>query len=313
MNSAVKLAFGSVLLSSLAWAQAPSQPPVSEATSSVALAGENGLKAVRPTAADARTDIDPDMIVDPASLVPDLPPIPGKKTTLIGGTVEHLDRVRDQVTVRVFGGGRMKILFDPRTKVYRGSTEAKIADLRQGDRIYLDTLLDGDTVFARSIRLKTTVQAVGESQGVVLKYGSQHDELTIRDVLSPTPIHVHLSSSTRFLQGGQAVSANVLSEGCLVAVSFGSEGAGHDVAQEITILAMPGSQYTFAGQIVHLDLRTGLVVIKSSTDQKTYDVYLDPSVAPNDNLHAGAVITVITNFDGSRYTARGLTIVSQAK
>ncbi len=312
MNLVVKFAFGSVFLGSLAWAQAPSQPPLSEATSSVALAGEDGLKAVRPTAADALTDVDPEIIADPASLVPDLPPIPGTKTTLIGGTVERLDRVRDQVTVRVFGGGRMKILFDPRTKVYRGSAEAKIADLRQGDRIYLDTLLDGDTVFARSIRLKT-VQAVGESQGVVLKYGSGHDELTIRDVLSPTPVRVRLTSSTRFLQGGQPVSASILSEGCLVAVSFGSEGAGHDVAREISILALPGSRYTFAGQIVHLDLRTGLVAIKSSTDQKTYEIYLDPSVAPNDNLHAGAVVSVVTNFDGSRYTARSLTITPQVK
>ncbi len=226
--------------------------------------------------------------------------------------MERLDRVRDQVTVRVFGGGRVNILFDPRTHVYRGGAEATIADLREGERVYLDTILDGDAVFARSIRLKNS-QAVGESQGVVLKYRSDRGEMMVRDAISPVPVRVRVASSTQFLQAGQKVPANILSEGCLVAVQFGAEGNGHEVAREISILALPGTRYTFAGQVVHVDLRTGLLVINSSTDRQTYEVYLDPSVTPDENLHAGAVVTVITNFEGSRYVARSLTIDSQSK
>ena len=60
-------------------------------------------------------------MADPASLLPDLPPVPRAKATLIGGTVERLDRVRERVTVRVFGGGRMSVLYDPRTRVYLGT------------------------------------------------------------------------------------------------------------------------------------------------------------------------------------------------
>lgn len=271
-----------------------------------------GVERVRPVSPEASKDSDPEIVADAASLLPDLPPVPQAKATLIGGTVERLDRVRDRVTVRVFGGGRVNILFDPRTHVYRGGAEATIADLREGERIYLDTILDGDTVFARSIRLRAQ-QAVGESQGIVQRYWSDRGELTVQDGISPTPVRVRLNSSTQFLQAGHQVPASKLSEGCLIAVKFAWEGNGHEIAREISILALPGTRYTFAGQVVHVDLRTGLLVINSSTDRKTYEVYLDPSVAPDENLHTGAIVTVVANFEGSRYVARSLTIDSLSK
>jgi hypothetical protein len=310
MKSVAKFAFTSLLVGTFAYAQAPSEPAVSAATSTVVSPESSSIKPVPAAEPDSSTDAD--IVADPASLLPDLPPVPRAKTTLIGGTVERLDRVRDRVTVRIFGGGRMNVLFDPRTRVYRGTAEGTIADLKVGERVYLDTVLDGDTVFARSVRLKTT-PALGESQGVVVKYRSGSGELTVRDSISPQPVNVRLTSSTRFLRGGQAVTASMLSEGSLVSVKFSSEGNGHDVAREISLLALPGTQYTFTGQVVHIDLRTGLVVINSSTDHKTYEVYLDPSAPPDDNLHPGAVITVVANFEGSRYVARSLTIDSQGK
>ncbi|PYX50404.1 MAG: hypothetical protein DMG79_05985 [Acidobacteria bacterium] len=309
MNFVAKFAFSGLLVSSFLYAQAPSEPPASAATSGTISAGDMSIK---PVPSDSDTSNDADIVADPASLIPDLPPVPHAKATLIGGTVERLDRVRDQVTVRVFGGSKMNVLFDPRTRVYRAGAEATIADLKVGDRVYLDTLLDGDTVFARSIRLKTT-QAIGESQGVVTKYRADHGELTIRDSISPEAVRVRLNSSTKFFQGNRAVSANVLTSGSLVAIKFSSEGNGREIAREISILALPGTRYTFAGQIVHIDLRTGLLVINSSTDHKTYEVYLDPSVTPDDNLHPGAVVTVVANFENSRYVARNLTIDSQGR
>ena len=315
MSSWAKFAFCGLVLGSVAWAQAPSEPAASAATSIVSPEGsptEGSIKHVPAAAPDNSPDVDVNIVADPAGLLPDLPPVPRAKATLIGGTVERMDHVRDQVTVRVFGGGHMNVLFDPRTHVYRGGKETTITDLKVGERIYLDTILDGNTVFARTVRVKTA-QALGESQGVVLKYRSDRGELTLRDSISPTPVHVRLNSTTRFLQGDRAVSPSTLSEGSLVAVKFRSEGDGHDLAQEISILALPGTQYTFAGQVMHIDLRTGLLVIHSSTDRKTYEVYLDPSAAPEDNLHAGAEVTVLTNFEGSRYVARNVTINSQSQ
>ena len=314
MKHFAKFAAGSLLLGSLAYAQAPSAPnsSASAVRSSVVSSTERSIEPVQPVASEASKNTDSDIVADPASLLPDLPPVPRAKATLVGGTVERLDRVRDRITVRVFGGGRVNVLFDPRTRVYRGAADATIADLREGERVYLDTILDGDAVFARSIRLKSS-QAIGESQGVVVKYRTDRGEITMRDAISPEPVHVRVAPSTQFLQGGQKISANTLVDGCLVAVKFDAEGNGHEVAREISILALPGTRYTFAGQVVHVDLRTGLLVISSSTDRKTYEVYLDPSVTPNENLHAGAVVTVVTNFEGSRYVARSVTIDSQGK
>jgi len=60
-------------------------------------------------------------------------------------------------------------------------------------------------------------------------------------------------------------------------------------------------------------LRAGLLVLYSSTDRKTYEIHLDPSVAPDDNLHTGAAITVVTTLEDSRYVARSVTIDSAGK
>src|SRR5260370_29398898 len=72
----------------------PSTPPTSAFTKSTP-----SIELVQP-AADA-----PETMVDPLSLVPDLPKLPPAKASLIGGNIGKLDRVRDQITVQVFGGG----------------------------------------------------------------------------------------------------------------------------------------------------------------------------------------------------------------
>lgn len=314
MNSVAKFAIGSLLLilRGPAYAQAPSQPTAAASSSASVLSEAEGIKHVQPSTPDAPAETDPDTVAEPPTLLPEIPPVSRTNATLVGGTVERLDRVRDQITVRVFGGGRMSVLFDPRTRIYRGGAEATIADLHDGERVSIDTILDGSTVFARSIRLKTT-QAQGETQGTVLNFRSDRNELTIRDAISPTPVRVRIDSTTRYLQGGRAVSAGTLTAGSLVAIQFNSEGNGRDVAREVSILALPGTQYIFAGQVANLDLRTGLLVLSSSTDGKTYEIYIDPAVVPDDNLRIGAVVTVVTNFEGSRYVARNVTIDSPDK
>jgi Domain of unknown function (DUF5666) len=248
------------------------------------------------------------IMVDPASLLPELPALPQKNVSLIGGTLERLDRVRDRITVQVFGGGRMSALFDPRTRVYRGGKEVTIADLQQGQRVYLDTILNGSTVFARSIRLSSTPSA-GEGQGIVLRYSN--GVLTFRDALNPFPVRVRLTSSTEYFEDHRSVPASTLVTGSLVGIKFDSEGNGHEVAREITILALPGTRYIFSGQVVHIDLRSGLLALISSVDHKTYEVYLDSTAPPDDNLQPGVNVTVMANFEDSRYVARTITINAQ--
>jgi hypothetical protein len=99
--------------------------------------------------------------------------------------------------------------------------------------------------------------------------------------------------------------------GTLVAIKFGPQQNGGDVAQELSVLAVPGSSFTFAGRITSLDLRLGVLVLDSSTNHKTYEIYFDPSVlASNDKLREASDVTVITRFDGNRYVARTLTVNS---
>lgn len=250
-----------------------------------------------------------DSALDPASLLPDLPSLPRTKASLIGGTIRKVDRVRDQLTVQIFGGGKMKIFFDPRTHILAGNSQASAAELHPGDRVYVDTILDGSTVFARDIRLAGN--AGGASQGVVISYRADKDELLVRDMLSPDPVKMRLSSRTQVVHDGHAASASQLVPGTLVDVNFASQKDGRE-AQQVSILAVPGTSFTFAGLVTTLDLHLDLLAITSSTDHKTYEIYLDPSlVTVDDRLHLGADVTTVANFDGSRYVARSLTVNSR--
>lgn len=268
-----------------------------------------------PSAAVSHDSVEPvgedaDTAVDPASLLPDLPSLPPAKATLLGGTIQKLDRVRDEITLQVFGGGKMKIFFDPRTHIYLGTAAGTTGDLHAGDRIYVDTILDGSSVFAKNIRLKNSVLA-GESQGIVASFRSDKGELMLRDALSPRPLRVRVTPGTQITHGNQPASMSDLVSGALVSVRFRPEANGRDVARQISVLAVPGSHFTFGGQVTGLDLRLGLLVLKSSTDNKTYEIYFDPSLVNlDDNLRQAADVTVQTRFDGNHYVAQSVTVNS---
>jgi hypothetical protein len=307
-RSLLNVAIGCALFTPVVFAQTSSDPGAAMVSPPIGNIQPANIQPGQPTPAENADEAA--IVADPASLIPDLPPVPPNKATLVGGKLEKLDRVRDEVTVHVFGGGRVKVLFDPRTKVYRGQKEVTIADLKQGERIYLDTILDGDTVFARNIRLSPAA-AQGQSQGILLKFNN--DELTVRDGLAPTSVKIHLTPATKIQFEGKPVNATKLRTGSLISVDFDSQGNGHDTAREISILALPGARYTFVGQIVHLDLRTGLLVLNSSIDHKTYEIHLNPQATPDDNLQAGAKVTIIANFEDSRYVAQSLTVNPENK
>lgn len=298
---------GSVLVAGIASAQDPPKT----ASSAVVSGSNEAIEPVKPAPHPAKPVANGAIAVDPESLLPDLPPLPRTNATLVGGTIQHLDRVRDRVTLRVFGGGKSSALIDPRTQVYVGDKQGSIADLHEGQRVYLDTILDGSTVFARAIRVGNATD-MGNSQGVVETYRQDRGELTMRDGLSPMPIHIRLTPATKFTEGNRTLSASSLLPGSLIKVSFDSQGSGRNVAREISILAAPGTHYTFSGEIVHINLRTGLLVINSPLDRKTYEIYLDPSVPP-DNLHPGAEVTAVTDFENARYVAHTVTVNSKGK
>jgi hypothetical protein len=245
--------------------------------------------------------------------LPDLPPMPQGKSTVIGGTVREVDGVRDQITLGVFGAKAMKILFDERTQVYRDGMKIPLRDLRAGDHVSVETMLDGTTVFARSIHMLSLL-AEGECQGQVLKYDRSSGELLVRDLLSPEPIKLHVSAGTTILREGQETSSGDLTAGTLISIHFQADGSGQNLARKIAVLATPGNAFVFAGNLVFLDLRSGLLVLVDPRDNKRYEISFDPSrLTLGRDVQEGRGITVTADFDGVRYSARAVTVNQAGK
>ena len=102
-------------------------------------------------------------------VAPDLPPQPKGKTTLLGGKIRIVDHVRDRIVLDIFGGGHMTVLFDERTHVFRADQHGSLDDLKDGERAYVDTTLDGKDIFARNIRVLPAVPT-GEGKGQIVEY-----------------------------------------------------------------------------------------------------------------------------------------------
>jgi hypothetical protein len=292
-------------LAAAAYGQAPAPAKAVSSTASMPDSAADSPDPIRPA---KKADATPDITLDPARLVPDLPPIPAAKTTLIGGTIEHIDPVQDEITIRIFGGGKMKTLFDPRTKVSRDGKKASIEELKSGQRIYADTILVNGTVFARNIRLSGS-SALGESQGIVVSYRGDKNVLVLRDLLSPAPMNLRLTSATRITHGNQAASAGDLVPGTLASVNFLPQAGNGPVARQVTILITPGTEFRFNGLVTALDLHLGLLVVTSTADHRMYEVHFDPATLPiSSDLRVGAEVTVRTRYEGNQYVARELTV-----
>jgi hypothetical protein len=271
-----------------------------------------GQAVLSPVAQESVKPAAPAEAVVPAnSLLPDLPSLPRGKATLVGGSISRLDRVRDQVTVRVFGGPNMKVLFDERTRVYRDGAHASQRDLETGQKVYVETVLDGSKIFARTIHL-VTQSSVGESQGQVIDYDAATGDLLLRDELSPEPVKLHVSSSTVISREGQQGAANLV-EGALVTVKFQPGSAGRREVSQISILATPGTAFTFVGQVTALDVHAGLMVMVDPRDQKRYEISFDPDrIEIPAALREGSQVTVSAGFDGNRYVASTLAVNTAA-
>lgn len=299
----------SLAFATMAAAQAP--PPAKAVASTVAVQPADAEKPDPPIQPAKTADSAPGLTLDPASLVPDLPAIPPSKATLIGGTIEHIDPVQDEITIRVFGGGKLKASFDPRTNVSQDGKKESIEKLRTGQRIYADTILLNGAVFARNIRLGGS-NSTGQVQGVVVAYRDNRNMLEVRDPLSPAPMNLRLTPGTRIMRGNQSTSIHDLVPGTLVSANFWPEPGSPPVARQVTILITPGTEFTFNGRVTALDLHLGLLVI-TSTDHRMYEVHFDPATLQiSSDVREGAEVTVQTRYEGNQYVARGLSVKNNA-
>lgn len=250
---------------------------------------------------------------DTSGGLPALPTAPRGKSTVIGGSIRAVDPVRDQFTLKVFGGKTMKVLFDERTQVYRDGVKIPLRDLHSEDHASIQTVLDGTDIFALSIHMLSQSPA-GDAQGQVLSYTPSTGELMVSSALSSDPIKLLVSSETSVKREGQGTFASAQSgltdlvKGSLVAVKFVPDQRGRGIASQITIFAVPGSAVIFSGNVSSVDLYSGSLVLIDPRDDKSYQVFFDSSHLPMSHaLHQGDRITVNANFDGSRYVASAVT------
>lgn len=264
---------------------------------------QNGQSSSNPDAERERSGADPLL---------DLPPLPNNPATLVGGVVARLDRIRDRMALRPFGGGDMTIAFDSRTKIYRNGEPGTMHDIKPGSRVYVDTMLNGDQVFARSIRVQTGA-GQGEARGQVLAYDRKHNVLTLREQVAPQPIKLRVSQQTAVQVNGKPASIAELQPGSLVAIRFESGNDKRDMAREIRVLATPGASFTFAGTVTFLDLRARRMAMDNRTDGENYEILIKSVPASMlRNLRVGSDATVKAVFDGQNYQARELEVTSPA-
>jgi hypothetical protein len=244
----------------------------------------------------------------------ELPPQPKGKTTLIGGRIRVVDHVRDRLVLDIFGGGHLTVLFDERTHMFSGEQKGLLDELKEGERAYVDTTLDGKDVFARNIRVLPAVPA-GQGNGQIVDYDASRRELTLRDTLSPRPVKMRLMAGATIVRGDQAGTPADLQPGTLVTLAFvaGSDKQSdrQPLVSRVTIQALPGATFFFSGQVTFLDLHRGLVVLVDPRDNKSYEVYVDA----NDRelarkIQEGTDVMIEARFNGTHYEARNVTVNS---
>jgi hypothetical protein len=254
-----------------------------------------------PTAAAERENYDPLL---------DLPPLPHNTVTLIGGTVVSVDEIMNRMVVQPFGGKqKINVRFDTRTHFYRDGKAIGEREIKQGERIYLDSMLNGSRVFAKNIWIRSSVES-GVGQGQIVAFDARKQILTVRDELSSQPLKMQLSSSTVIRKGEQSGSTSDLVEGALVSLTF----APQRQLQQVTVLATPGTTFTFAGRVTYVDMSRKMIAIDNRSDRKKYDVYV--TAIPENvlrQIREGEDVNVSAVFDGNQYAARSVALANAAR
>jgi hypothetical protein len=248
----------------------------------------------------------------PSGALADLPAPPPGKSTIFGGAIRNFDPVRDQFTLDVVGQRPMHIVFDERTQIFRDGTKVPLRTFGPEDHASVETTLDGADVFALSVHILSHAPE-GQYEGKIISYDPQSGGLSIRANSSRDLFKVFVSGQTQFARTGQRQFTSVqsgpsdLAPGSLVAIEFQSRNPGHAVASTITVLAVPGSTFSFSGNLVSFDLPSGSLELIDPNDEKDYRILFNPSAFPaSRSLHTGDHIRVTAEYNGSGFVAKEL-------
>jgi hypothetical protein len=200
----------------------------------------------------------------------------------------------------------MQVHFDTRTHFYLDGKPITEREVKQGQRIYLDTQLNGDRVFARTIWIRSSAES-GMGRGQITDFDAGHRVVTVRDELSNQPLRLQLAPNAIIRKGNQTGSESDLVQGALVSIEFGAQRE----LRAITVLASPGSTFAFAGKVTYVDLSQKMIAIDNRSDGKKYDVSME-AIAPSvlRQVREGEDVSVSTVFDGTRYSARSVDLAA---
>ena len=248
-------------------------------------------------------------LADPTDVADLLAPKPlqHSKLSLIGGTVKSIDQIRDHMTVRIYGTGTMHVKFDQRTHFYRDGKETTQLAVKTGDRVYLDTQLFEGKVFAKNVHVESG-NTPADASGQIVSFNSKSGDMVVRDDLAGANVKFRVGSQTVVKNGQSAATIGLLRPGALIAVKFSPRSRNTGTADEVSIIAEPGTSFTYFGRVTHLDLRSGLLAIENQADGKTYEVHLDSSIHVPDNLAVGSMVTVVATFEGKKYAVQSIEV-----
>jgi hypothetical protein len=241
-----------------------------------------------------------------------LPLVPRGKSTILGGEIRSVDSVRDQLMLKIMGQRPVKILFDERTQVYRDGSRIPLRELAITDHASVQTVLDGTDVYALSVHLLSR-SPQGEFHGQVLNYDPDTHVLTVRSSLSKDPVKLLVPPNTQIARVGQAAISSAhpgssdLVKDALISVKFESNKEGLGVATEIAVLATPGDEVVFNGNVSSLDIHSGLLTLIDPRDGVSYPVSFDSAILKESkNLHVEDRVSITASFDGTHYTASAI-------
>lgn len=243
-----------------------------------------------------------------AAGLPNLPPLPKGKSTILGGAIDRVDPVLDQLVLKVYGEKPMKIYFDERTEVYRDGKRIPLHNLGPATHASVETMLDGADIFAASVHILSE-QPEGEYQGRVVSYDPDRGVLVLTTAPDRPPFRLVVSNQTSFKRQGQQAFASEQSgptdlvPGSLVAVKFDSNNHGQGVATEISVLAAPGASFIFSGTVSELNLPAGSLVLVDPRDGKSYPITFDPYGQVSQRLRVGQHVRLTAAYDGHKYVA----------
>jgi hypothetical protein len=154
-----------------------------------------------------------------------------------------------------------------------------------------------------------TGSEAADARGQVVSNDAATGRITVQDELSAQPVTFRVTPATVVNSSAGKTTIAQLQPGSLVTVKFAPDRRDRDVAQEVSVIAAPGSVFTFYGKITYLNMSTRTLAVANESDKKTYDIRFTSAAVNPEALQQGKQVLVKARFNGSGYTADNIQFV----